>query len=147
MMLRSIVVSTKGTCSGNPGPGGYAARLRMGDRTKDVFDYCEKTTSNQMEFKALIGAMSALKAPCCIDVHTNSQILCNAIANLEARSQNGWHTKTGAKCANSDLLQKIYDLKHEGKHTLFYTHIEEDDPDMEAICKIARDQIKAFRSK
>jgi ribonuclease HI len=49
-----VEIFADGACSGNPGPGGYGAILKSGDRIKEVSG-CEKdTTNNRMELMAVI---------------------------------------------------------------------------------------------
>lgn len=144
MERTNIVIATDGACSGNPGPGGYAAKLRFGENWKEISGFESRTTNNRMEIRACIEGVRILKKPCKIKVRTDSQILCNAIANLDKRASNGWRTKTGAKCANIDLLQQLYTLKTEGDHEIFYEYVEghSGDPDNERCDELAKEQIR-----
>lgn len=144
-MKMNVVISTDGACSGNPGPGGYAAILRCSEHTKEVAGFENRTTNNRMEMRACIEAMSCLKKPCTITVRTDSQVLINALVNLDAGPATGWKTKTGAKRANLDLLQTLYKLKHEGNHDIYYQYIagHSGDPDNERCDSLAKQQIKA----
>lgn len=143
MELMKITISTDGACSGNPGPGGYAALLRFGEHSKEVAGYESHTTNNRMELRAVIEGMLILKKPCEITVRTDSQTVCNAIANLDSMPVKGWKTKTGAKRANCDLLQQMLKLKQDGKHVLRYMHVKghSGDPDNERCNTLAQEQI------
>lgn len=140
----NIMISTDGACSGNPGPGGWAAVLRMGDYVKEISGYAEKTTNNCMELTALIKAVEGLKGPCCITVRTDSQFVCNGIANAKEREANGWHTKTGARCAHYQLWTKLAELKNAGDHRIGFQHItaHSGDEDNERCDKLAKQAIK-----
>jgi ribonuclease HI len=70
-----VVVHTDGACSGNPGPGGWGAILAFGDREKELKGGEVNTTNNRMELMAAISALEALKRPCRVDIHTDSQYL------------------------------------------------------------------------
>lgn len=136
----NVVISTDGACSGNPGPGGYAAVLRFGPHFKEISGYESQTTNNRMELRAVIESIKVLKKPCTITIRTDSQIVCNAIDNLDAMPATGWKTKTGARRANCDLLQQLYKVKHDGNHTLVFEKVKghDGDPDNERCDELAR---------
>lgn len=140
----NVIISTDGACSGNPGPGGYAAKLRFGQNAKEVAGFESQTTNSRMELRAVIEGMLVLKKPCSITIRTDSQMVCNAIANLEEMPAKGWMTKTGARRANCDLLQQMLKVKHDGNHDLFYQHIKghDGDPDNERCDVLAKEQIQ-----
>jgi len=144
MERKQIVISTDGACSGNPGPGGYAAKLRFGEHIKEIAGFESQTTNNRMELRAVIEGMLILKAPCSITIRTDSQIVCNAIANLEEMPAKGWKTKTGARRANCDLLQQMLKVKHDGNHELFYQYVKghNGDEDNERCDFLATEQIR-----
>lgn len=144
MERTSIVMATDGACSGNPGPGGYAAKLRFGENWKEISGYESRTTNNRMEIRACVEGIRILKKPCNVKVRTDSQVLCNAIANLDKRANNGWKTKTGAKCSNIDLLQQLYNLKKDGNHEIFYEYVpgHSGDPDNERCDELAKEEIR-----
>lgn len=139
----NVIISTDGACSGNPGPGGYAARLTFDKAWYELAGYDPRTTNNRMEIMAAIEGVKVLKKPCVITVRTDSQVLINCIANLETRSKNGWKTKTGAKVANCDLHQWLYELKQKGNHEIFYQYVEghSGDRDNERCDQLAKQAI------
>lgn len=159
MELKNVTISTDGACSCNPGPGGYAAIIRFTkkdgtDEVREIAGYDERTTNNKMELKAVIEAIAKLKKPCFIKVRTDSMVVCNAIAELDAAHDNGWKKKTGGRRANIELLQQLYDLKkgsklidadgnNIGEHKLIYEHVKghNGDPDNERCDQLARAQI------
>lgn len=147
MERMNIIISTDGACSGNPGPGGYCGILRFGEHEKTVVGYEEKTTNNRMELRAVIEAVKVLKKPCNIVIRTDSMYICNGIACAKERSQNGWRTKTGARCANSDLWQELNDLGKAGKHRFQYLHVDghSGDKDNEECDRLAKEQIKLHK--
>lgn len=139
-----VIMSTDGACSGNPGPGGFAAVVKFKEITKEVSGYESQTTNNRMELRAVIEGVMMLKKPCHITVRTDSHVVCNAIANLDDMPAKGWLTKTGAKRANCDLLQQLYKIKHDGGHAIYYQYVEghSGDPDNERCDSLAKEQIK-----
>ena len=69
----AVVIYTDGACSGNPGPGGWAAILTSGKHRKEISGGEAMTTNNRMELMAAISALEALKGPSRVDIHTDSE--------------------------------------------------------------------------
>src|SRR5205085_3332459 len=72
-MTPEVVIYTDGACSGNPGPGGWGAVLIHGKTEKEISGGEPATTNNRMELMAAIQALEALKKPCKVELHTDSQ--------------------------------------------------------------------------
>ena len=104
-----VILYTDGACSGNPGPGGWAAVLMWGERRKEVSGYAPSTTNNRMELTALLEGLAALKTPCTVQVHSDSTYVVNAFRQgwLTRWQRNGWRTSQGAAVENQDLWQAI----------------------------------------
>jgi ribonuclease HI len=86
-----VVIHTDGACSGNPGPGGWGAILAFGTLVKELKGGEPHTTNNRMELMAAIAALEALKRPCLVDLHTDSQYLRNGIMTwINQWKRNGW---------------------------------------------------------
>ena len=103
-----VVIHTDGACSGNPGPGGWGAVLAFGDREKELKGGEAHTTNNRMELMAAIAALEALKRPCLVDVHTDSQYLRNGVMSwLNQWKRNGWRTADKKPVKNIDLWQRL----------------------------------------
>ena len=79
--MKQVEIFTDGACSGNPGPGGWGAVLRFAGIEKELSGGEGNTTNNRMELLAVIGALSALKEPCAVDLTTDSQYLKNGITS------------------------------------------------------------------
>src|ERR1700719_4910043 len=102
--LPHVVIHTDGACSGNPGPGGWGAILSFGDHEKELKGGEANTTNNRMELMAAISALEALKKPCRIDLHTDSQYLRDGVTAYLARwKQNGWRPADKKPVKNIDL--------------------------------------------
>ena len=89
MSEQRVTIYTDGACSGNPGPGGWGAILSFGDHEKELMGGEAHTTNNRMELMAAIAALEALKRPCTVDLHTDSQYLRNGITKWI----DGWKTQ------------------------------------------------------
>ncbi len=103
-----IDIFTDGACSGNPGPGGWGAILRMNDKEKELFGGAAQTTNNRMEMMAVIEALKAVKHPVALRVHTDSQYVQKGISEwIHGWKQRGWKTASKAPVKNEDLWREL----------------------------------------
>jgi ribonuclease HI len=103
-----VVIHTDGACSGNPGPGGWGAILEWGGRRREIKGGEAHTTNNRMELMAAISALEALKRPCDVDLHTDSQYLRQGITSwIHGWKRNGWKTADRKPVKNADLWQRL----------------------------------------
>jgi ribonuclease HI len=103
-----VIVYTDGGCIGNPGPGGWAALLRYGEHEKELSGRFRQTTNNRMELRAAIEALEALKRPCMVEVHTDSEYLRNGITQwVQGWQRNGWRTASKQPVKNQDLWRRL----------------------------------------
>jgi ribonuclease HI len=106
--LSHVVVYTDGGASPNPGPGGWAAILIFGDHEKELKGGDASTTNNRMELTAAISALEALKRPCRVDLHTDSQYLRDGITKYITNwKRNGWRTADKKPVKNVDLWTRL----------------------------------------
>ncbi|MCO1333298.1 ribonuclease HI [Microbulbifer sp. OS29] len=106
--MKQITIYTDGACRGNPGPGGWGALLVYGDTEKELFGGESHTTNNRMELLAAIKALEALKQPCNIDLHTDSQYLRQGITGwINNWKKNGWKTASKKPVKNADLWRQL----------------------------------------
>ena len=106
--MSRVEIWTDGACSGNPGPGGWGAILKFGDKTRELSGGEPHTTNNRMELSAAISALEALKRPCAIDLHTDSQYLRQGITQwLKGWKRNGWRTADKKPVKNEDLWRRL----------------------------------------
>ena len=105
---------TDGACSGNPGPGGWGAILRMAGREKELSGGDPATTNNRMELMGVIAAFEALKRPCRVKLHTDSKyVLDGATKWIHGWKRNGWKTADKKPVKNVELWQRL-DLARNG---------------------------------
>ena len=109
----SVTIYTDGACSGNPGPGGYAAILMLNDNKKEIFGAESNTTNNRMELRAAIEGLKALKRPCKVMLYSDSAYLVNAYNNnwVEGWKKKSWRNSSGEQVKNIDLWQEIEALR------------------------------------
>ena len=103
-----VVVFTDGACSGNPGPGGWGAILTFGETQKELKGGETLTTNNRMELMAAISALEAMKRPCVVELHTDSQYVKNGITSwIHNWKRNGWRTADKKPVKNEDLWKRL----------------------------------------
>lgn len=106
--LPQVDIFTDGACRGNPGPGGWAALLRTGDKEREIGGGEPLTTNNRMELRAAIEALNALKRPCRVDLHTDSSYVRDGIMKwIHAWQRNGWRTADRKPVKNADLWEAL----------------------------------------
>jgi ribonuclease HI len=106
-----IEIYTDGACRGNPGPGGWAALLRRGEREKEISGAEPLTTNNRMELTAVIRALEALKRPARAILYTDSEYVRRGIREwLPDWKARGWRTAARKPVKNLDLWQRLDQL-------------------------------------
>uniref|UniRef100_UPI004025625F ribonuclease HI n=1 Tax=Candidatus Scatomorpha intestinigallinarum TaxID=2840923 RepID=UPI004025625F len=117
--MKKVCIYTDGACSGNPGPGGWAAILSCMGREKELSGGERETTNNRMELRAVIEALSALKEPCEVELWTDSQYIARAINEgwLAGWKRRGWRRKEG-ELKNPELWQRLDALLGEHRVTV-----------------------------
>ena len=103
-----VEIFTDGACSGNPGPGGWGAILRYGETEKEMNGGEPQTTNNRMELMAAIKAIEAVKRPCEIHLHTDSEYLRQGITTwIHSWKARNWKTADKKPVKNVDLWQRL----------------------------------------
>ena len=110
--INEVTIYTDGACSGNPGPGGWAAILMAGGAKKELSGGEKDTTNNRMELMAVIEGLNALKRPCKVDIYSDSAYVVNAFEQnwIDKWIRNGWKNSAKAEVANSDLWKRLLEL-------------------------------------
>jgi ribonuclease HI len=118
--MNEVVIYTDGACKGNPGPGGWGVLLRAADGTeKELFGGETVTTNNRMEMMAVIQALSALKRPCAVALHLDSQYVLKGITEwLQGWKAKGWKTASKQPVKNVDLWRQLDSLVSGGGHRI-----------------------------
>jgi len=105
---KAVEIYTDGACSGNPGPGGWAAILRFGATEKELSGAEPATTNNRMELMAAIVALETLTRPCRVRLHTDSRYVKDGIETwIKGWKRNGWRTADRKPVKNIDLWQRF----------------------------------------
>ncbi|WP_346417602.1 ribonuclease HI [Deinococcus sp. LM3] len=110
---------TDGACSGNPGPGGWACILSMGEHVKELSGGEAQTTNNRMELTALLEGLQALRKPCAVHVVSDSRYVIDA---FEKDWLSSWQRKNWKSVKNSDLWQALTQAAR--GHTLTFEWVQ-----------------------
>ena len=103
-----IEIWTDGACKGNPGPGGWGVLLKMGAVEKTLHGGEPLTTNNRMEMLAVIEALGALKRPCKVLLHVDSQYVMKGMTEwIHGWKQRGWRTADKKPVKNADLWMRM----------------------------------------
>ena len=109
-MTPPIELFTDGACSGNPGPGGWAAILRSGEHESELSGAEGHTTNNRMELTAVIEGLRAIKKPAEVRIHTDSKyVMDGARSWLSSWKARGWKTADKKPVKNEDLWRALDD--------------------------------------
>lgn len=103
-----VEIFTDGACSGNPGPGGWAALLRWRGQERELSGAAATTTNNIMELTAVIAALEALKRPMAVTVFSDSRYLKDGITRwIHTWKRNGWLTINRQPVKNAELWRRL----------------------------------------
>ena len=143
-----VEIFTDGACSGNPGPGGWGAILRAGDKERELSSGEALTTNNRMELLAAIGALEALKRRCAADLFTDSSYLRNGITQwIHSWRRNGWRTADKKPVKNADLWQRLDALSGQHDITWHWVKGHAGHPENERADELARIAMAPFMKK
>jgi ribonuclease HI len=103
-----VEIWTDGGCKPNPGPGGWAAVLRCRGVEREISGAESATTNNRMELTAAAAALEALRRPCRVVLHTDSQYVQLGVTRWHSGwVRRNWRTSTGDPVVSMDLWQRL----------------------------------------
>ncbi len=143
--MKQVTIHTDGACSGNPGPGGWAAVLESGVHRKELSGGERETTNNRMELTAAIEALRALRGPVHVDLYTDSTYVKQGISEwLPLWKANGWKRRSGRRLLpvrNEDLWRALDRLVRTHDVTFHWVEGHAGDPKNERCDALARQAI------
>ena len=146
--MKTVEIFTDGACSGNPGPGGWGAILRYGDKVKELSGGEAATTNNRMELTAAIEALDALREPCTVDLYTDSNYVRDGIKGwIEGWKRNGWRTADKKPVKNVELWQSLDEARRRHKVTWHWVKGHAGHPENERADELARLAMAPFKPK
>ena len=122
--MKKVVIYTDGACSGNPGPGGWAAILEYEGNVKEISGGEKKTTNQRMEIRAAYEALHALKHPCEVTLYSDSAYVINCFRQkwYVNWQRNGWRNSKGDPVQNQDLWELL--LQETQRHRVQFTKVK-----------------------
>ena len=146
MELKTVEMYTDGSCSGNPGPGGWGAILRFHGVEKELSGGEGNTTNNRMELTAVIKGLEALKEPCNVLLTTDSRYVADGIDKGWAASwqKNGWRKADKKPALNSDLWEKLLSLLETHNVEINWVKGHEGHPENERCDRLAVAETQKF---
>ncbi len=142
--MKEVEIYTDGACSGNPGPGGWAAVLLYNGHRREISGYAADTTNQRMELTAALKALKVLKEPCRVRLYSDSAYLINAFLKnwFASWERNGWVTKGKTPVVNQDLWRELLSLSR--KHEVEWIKVKgHSDNELNNRCdELAREAIK-----
>ena len=142
--MQHVTIYTDGSARGNPGPGGYGAVLQFRDATgqlheKELSQGYARTTNNRMELMGVIAGLEALKRPCEVDVHTDSQYVVKAFNEhwVDSWMRKGWKTANRKPVKNKDLWERLLAAKAPHQAAFHWVHGHAGHPENERCDTLA----------
>jgi ribonuclease HI len=107
--MKQVTLATDGACSGNPGPGGWAALLRFKAHEKLLSGGERATTNNRMEIMAVLEGLRVLKERCRVTIYSDSRYVIDAFEKrwIQGWRRNGWTTKSKQPVKNRELWEQL----------------------------------------
>ena len=118
--MKTVTIYTDGSCSGNPGPGGWGAILRYKETEKELSGGAADTTNNRMELTAVIEALALLKEPCVVELYSDSKYVIDGLSKGWAKGwqKRGWIKSDKKPALNPDLWERLLALTD--RHEMHY---------------------------
>ena len=147
--LKRVTIYTDGACSGNPGPGGWAAVLSYGAHQKEMSGSMASRTNNRMELFAVISGLGALKTRCSVSVYSDSTYVVDAVNQhwIESWIKKGWKLSDGQPVANQDLWKLLLIVMNKHDVTFHKVKGHADDPLNNRCDELARAAIRDYRQR
>ncbi len=137
--MKKIEMFTDGSCSGNPGPGGWGTILRYKGVEKELSGGEHETTNNRMEMTAVISGLKALNEPCEVDLYTDSKYVCDSVTKgwVYSWKNNNWCKADKKPALNVDLWQEMLALLEKHKVTFHWLKGHNGHPENERCDSLA----------
>ena len=140
MTANKVIVHTDGACSGNPGPGGWGVILDYNGTRKELNGGEAQTTNNRMELMGAISALEALKRPCEVEMHVDSQYVKDGITKwIHGWQKNGWKTADRKPVKNGDLWIALVEAVRPHRVEWVWVKGHDGHPENERADKLASD--------
>ena len=140
-----MIVYADGACSGNPGPGGWAAIITDGEHERSVTGSEPRTTNQRMELTAAIEGLAAIPGRRRVHLYSDSAYIVNCFRERwwERWEKSGWKNTQKRPVANRDLWERLLALTR--RHDVVWHKVRghSGDPLNDRVDQLARDAIQA----
>lgn len=142
--MKDIVeIFADGACSGNPGPGGFGAILRYGEKIREISGCEPETTNNRMELRAVIEALKLIKRPSRIRVTTDSTYLVKGMSEWVYQwMKKNWISSSKKPVLNRELWEMLIDLSRPHEVEWCWIRGHAGHPENERCDQLARGAIR-----
>ncbi len=139
--MKKVTIFSDGSSLGNPGVGGYCAILKYKGNEKVIKGGQKRATNNQMELKAVIEAIKALKEPCEVDLYSDSNYVVKGINEwLE-----NWIKKEFKGVKNRGLWEEFVKISSPHKIKAFWVRGHSGHEENERCDKIAKEEAEKLK--
>ena len=148
-VMKKVQIYTDGSCSGNPGPGGWGAVLVFDGTEKELSGGTIETTNNRMELTAVIQALAVLKEPCEVILTSDSKYVTDSINKgwLYNWLNKGWKNFKGQPTPNTDLWMQLIPLLVKHKVSFHWIKSHAGHPMNERCDQLATQQTKRYKKQ
>lgn len=110
--LGPVTIYTDGACSGNPGPGGWAAILIEDGREREISGGETSTTNQRMELTGPLEALRLLPGHRRVAIYSDSAYVVNCFRDrwYVRWRENGWKNVQKKPVENRDLWEPLIGL-------------------------------------
>jgi len=145
---KHVALYADGSCHGNPGPGGWAAILECNGQSRELMGAEPATTNNQMELRAVIEGLTALKEPCSVEVWSDSRYVIDGMKSWLANwKRRGWQTADRKPVKNVELWQALDAATARHRITWHWVRGHNGHPQNERCDELANDAIRRMLSE
>jgi ribonuclease HI len=138
-----VVLYTDGACTGNPGPGGWAALIIDAGKERIVTGGAAQTTNQRMELMAAVGGLAAIPTGRRVRLHSDSAYIVNCFRDrwYERWERLGWKNAQKQPVANRDLWERL--LAEARRHDVVWVKVagHAGEPLNERVDRLAREAI------
>lgn len=141
--MKKITLFSDGSALGNPGPGGYAAILRYGDKEREICGGEIHTTNNRMELLGVIEGLKALKEPCEVDIVSDSSYVVRGINEWLG----DWVKRDFKKVKNPDLWMEYIKVAKPHRVNATWVRGHDGHPENERCDVLAKEEAQKMKEK
>ncbi len=139
--MKKVTIFSDGSSLGNPGEGGYCAILKYKNHEKIIKGAQKNATNNQMELKAVIEALKALKEPCEVEIYSDSSYVVKGINEwLE-----NWIKKSFKGVKNPNMWREFVKISSPHKIKAFWVKGHNGHIENEKCDKIAKEEAEKLK--